>query len=58
MLTYADICVRMYTGMPVPGKPLFELRSQAMAVPPVKYKKPDDADDAPMGGLQVPLTEP
>jgi len=35
------------------GEPLFVLKSQAMAVPPTKYKKPDDADDAPLGGLQV-----
>ena len=40
-------------GMPKPGEPLFVLKSQAMAVPPTKYKKPDDADDAPLGGLQM-----
>ena len=39
-------------GMPKCGQPLFELKSQAMAVPPTKYKKPDDADDAPLSGLR------
>jgi hypothetical protein len=38
-------------GMPKGGQALFELKSQAMAVPPTKYKKPDDADDAPLSGL-------
>jgi len=40
-------------GMPLEGQPLFVVKTQAMAVPPTKYKKPDDADDAPLGGLQM-----
>lgn len=39
--------------MPEPGEPLFTLKSQTMSVAPTKYKKPDDADDQPNGGLQM-----
>ncbi|EKX32589.1 hypothetical protein GUITHDRAFT_82168, partial [Guillardia theta CCMP2712] len=40
-------------GFPVTGEPLFVLKPQTMAVPPTKYRKPDDADEPPLGGLQM-----